>query len=141
MTRYLVDTSVLGAGLFLRPAAVELLAPLIAAREVATSILVYGEPIEHIRGRIDYEAHRATLRELLQEVRPYFLTYSILERYAEIRRQMRRPQGEGLIGDVDTSIAATAIERHLTVVTADQDIERIPGLRVMLIPRRALEAR
>jgi hypothetical protein len=49
MKRYLLDTSDLGAGLFQRPGAVELLTPWIGARETATSILVYGELIEYIR--------------------------------------------------------------------------------------------
>lgn len=62
-----------------------------------------------------------------------FLTYSILDRYADLRRLLRSPYGPGLIGDIDTLIAATALERNLTVVTADKDFERIPGLQVNLI--------
>jgi predicted nucleic acid-binding protein len=34
-----------------------------------------------------------------------------LEQYADIRRKLRPPQGPGLIGDTDTLIAATALER------------------------------
>lgn len=141
MKRYLIDTTILGAGLFRRPAAVELLTPFITHREAATSILVYGELIEHIKGRPDFAQHRAALREILQEITPYFLTYNILERYADIRRQLRPPHGPGLIGDLDTLIAATALERNLTVVTTDSDFERVPDLKVMIIPRRSLEAR
>jgi predicted nucleic acid-binding protein len=70
---------------------------------------------------------------LLREVYPYFLTYAILERYADIRRAMRPPQGAGLIGDVDTLIAATALERNLIVITADHDFKRVPGLSVHLL--------
>ncbi len=43
------------------------------------------------------------------------------------------PHGTGLIGDIDTLIAATALERELTIVTADTDFERVPGLQVKLI--------
>src|SRR5579884_777482 len=118
------------AGLFQWPAAVELLTPWIQAREAATSILVYGELIEYLRGRSDDEGYRASLREFLRAVSPYFLTYGILERYAEIRRQMRAPYGPGLIGDIDTLIASTALERRLTVVTTDTDYQRVPGLQV-----------
>ncbi len=53
--------------------------------------------------------------------------------YADLRRLLRSPYGAGLIGDIDTLIAATALERNLTVVTADRDSERIPGLQVKLI--------
>jgi predicted nucleic acid-binding protein len=52
------------------------------------------------------------------------LTYSILERYADIRRTLRPPIEEGLIGDVDTLIAVTALERNLTIVTTEQDLNK-----------------
>jgi predicted nucleic acid-binding protein len=39
---------------------------------------------------------------------------------------------------VDTLIAATALERGLTVVTADADYTRVPNLSVMLLDRRTL---
>lgn len=53
MKRYLIDTTLLGAGLLRRAAALEVLTPWITHREAATSILVYGELIEHIRaGRL-----------------------------------------------------------------------------------------
>ena len=119
MRRFLIDTAILGAGLFRRQSALQLLRPFITNREAATSILIYGELIEHIRGRVNFDQHRSDLRDLLREVTPYFLTYNILERYAEIRRQLRPPHGPGLIGDVDTLIAATALERNLTVVTTE----------------------
>lgn len=78
------------------------------------------------------------LRALLGEVTPYKLTYPILERYADLRRAMRPPHGPGLIGDVDTLIAATALEHGLTVVTLDSDFQRVPGLSVMLLTRAML---
>jgi predicted nucleic acid-binding protein len=46
---------------------------------------------------------------------------------------MRPPHGTGLIGDVDTFIAATALERNLTMITADHDFKRVPGLSVHLL--------
>ena len=70
---------------------------------------------------------------MLDEIYPYYLTYPIHERYADIRRSLRPPFGKGLIGDVDTLIAATALEHNLTVVTVDRDFERVPGLKVMLV--------
>jgi tRNA(fMet)-specific endonuclease VapC len=59
-----------------------------------------------------------------------------MERYAAIRLQLR-PRGE-LIGDVDTLIAATALERNLTLVTTDGDFRRVPGLRVELVTRQQI---
>jgi len=60
-----------------------------------------------------------------------------MDRYADIRRQLRVPHGPGLVGDIDTLIAATALERGLTPVTTDSDFARVPGLQVMMLPRPA----
>jgi predicted nucleic acid-binding protein len=141
MKRYLIDTALLAAYLHNRRAAVELISPWIAASEAATSILVYGELVEYLHRFPDFVRRRAELRELLRAVVPYFPTYPIMERYAELRRQMRPPQGPGLIGDIDTLIAATALERDLTLVTTDTDFERIPVLKPMVIPRQTLDVR
>ena len=86
-----------------------------------------------IKGLSDFPRRHKDLRRLLGEIYPYFLTYSILERYADLRRLLRSPYGTGLIGDIDTLIAAIALERSLAVVTADKDFERVPGLQVKLI--------
>ena len=133
MRRYLLDTGPLGAYLQGREPAVDLIVPWIRRAEAATSILVYGEHIEYIKSLHDYPTKYMGLRGLLGAIYPYFLTYSILERYAEIRRTLRPPHGPGLIGDIDTLIAATALERNLTVVTTDSDYERVPGLKVRRI--------
>jgi predicted nucleic acid-binding protein len=128
MRRYLIGTSVLAAYLYSRQTVVSPLSRWVNSRQAATSILVYGEIVEHLKRRSEFEKHRSELRELLTEISPYFVTYTILERYADIRRQLR-PQGQ-LIGDIDTLIAATALERGLTVVTTDEDYERVPDLQV-----------
>jgi predicted nucleic acid-binding protein len=138
---YLLDAGPLAALLLDRPAAVALCTPWLANREAATSILVYGEVFEYIQGMPNFERHRTGLRELLRGVPPHFLTYRILEGYADLRRRMRPPHGGGLIGDVDTLIAATALARGLTVVTTDHHFARVPGLNVRLIERASLLAR
>lgn len=58
-----------------------------------------------------------------------------MERYANLRLAMRRPQSLGLIGDVDTHIAATALDRGVQVVTMDRDFLRVPDLGVLLLDR------
>ena len=130
MRRYLLDTGPLGAYLQGRQAAVDLIVPWIRRSEATTSILVYGELIEYLKSLRDYPTKYLGLRGLMGAVYPYFLTYTILERYADIRRTLRPPHGPGLIGDIDTLIAATALEPNLTVVTTDSDYERVPGLKV-----------
>ena len=69
---------------------------------------------------------------------PFPLTYGILERYAGLRRALRSPKGPGLIGDIDTLIAATALEYGLEIVTTDGDYARVPNLTAQIIPRAAL---
>ena len=115
----------------------QLLHPLIARHEVATSILVYAEVTEYVQGLPNAARRQHDLRHLLREVYPYFLTYAILERYADLRRQLRPPHGTGLIGDMDTLIAATAIERNLTILTADRDFARVPHLKMKLVNLKA----
>jgi predicted nucleic acid-binding protein len=61
---------------------------------------------------------------------------SVLDQYAMLRRNLRPPHGPGLIGDIDGLIAATALERGLTVVTTDGDFTRVSGLSVMLLDRQ-----
>jgi predicted nucleic acid-binding protein len=137
MRQYLLDSAPLAAYLNGRQVAVDLISPWITRREAATSILVYGEITEYLKGLSHFSRRLTQLRRLLREVYPYFLTYAILDRYADIRRQLRPPHGPGLIGDIDTLIAATALERGLTIVTTDSDFERVPQLKVMLMTLRA----
>ena len=114
----------------------ELVHPWIVRREAATTILVYGEVTEYNKSFPDIARRQEHLRRLLREVSPYFPTFTILERYAELRRHLRQPHGPGLIGDIDTLIAATALEHGRTLVTTDTDFERIPDLRLNLLRRR-----
>src|SRR5665213_2192156 len=133
MRRYLLDTTPLAAYLSGRPRAMERFTPWLDRDEVATSVLVYAEVVEGLRSRSAFPALYQLLRELLLSVRPYVLTYPILDRYSLIRRQLRPPHGPGLIGDIDTLIAATALERDLTLVTCDSDYARVPDLTTILI--------
>lgn len=136
MRRYLFDTGPFSAYVLGRPVTVAVMAPMIAAGEAATSIVVYGEVGGYLKSHREYVRYRRVLRQLLREaVYPYRPTYMILERYADIRRALRPPYGPGLIGDIDTLIAATALVHDLTVVTMDGDFGRVPGLRVQLLPR------
>jgi predicted nucleic acid-binding protein len=127
------------AYLLSRPAALSLMTPWIQNGEAATSILVYGEVHEYIRGRVDYPQLHAQLLELLREIAPFFITYPIMRRYGEVRRSLRPTNS--LIGDVDTLIAATALERTLTLVTTDGDFQRVPGRTSHIVPRAQLAQR
>jgi len=137
MRRYLLDGGPLGAYFLGRKAAVDAISPWIVNHEVVTSILVYGEVIEYLKGLPNFEQRQNDFQDLLSEIHPHLLTYSILDRYADLRRNLRPPYGPGLIGDIDTIIAATAIEYDLVLVTVDHDFERVPGLQVKIIDTRA----
>jgi predicted nucleic acid-binding protein len=139
MRRYLLDTAPLASLLLARPAAVDLIRPWLKRHEVATSILAYAEVVEYIKDFSDAHRRQLQLRTLLGAVYPYFLTYPILERYTDIRRSLRKPHGKGLIGDIDTLIAATALERNLTVVTIDTDFQRVPALKLILLSPTTLK--
>lgn len=136
MSRYLLDNGVLVAYLKGRAGAVRRIRPWVIAQEAVTSLVVYGEAIEYLKSDPEFERRRVELRVLLRAVTPYRLSYPILERYAELRRAMRPPYGPGLIGDIDTLIAATAIEHGATVVTLDSDYLRVPALAVMRLTRK-----
>ena len=129
MKRYLLDTSLIAAFLHGRPTALILIDPLVRNGQATTSILVYGEVIEYIKGLQTFPAYKARLQKLfdLNQIPPLPLTYSILERYADIRRTLR-PQHKD-IGNIDTLIAATALEHDLTLLTIDTDYERVPLLQ------------
>jgi predicted nucleic acid-binding protein len=108
--------------------------------EAATSVLAYGELVEYLMGRPDDAALRRSLHDMLGEVYPHLPTFPIMDRYAHLRRLMRPPRGSGLIGDIDTLIAATALEHDLTVVTTDGDFTGVPGLSVLLLTPRTYAA-
>ena len=139
MRQYLLDTNVLGAYLQGRPGALSLAKVWIHNDEAATSIVVYGEITEYLKGFAEFRKYQAALRTLLRKVHPYPLTYAVLEQYADLRRAMRPPYGSGLIGDIDTIIAATALHYGLTLVTTDGDFTRVPDLSLMHIPLRSLK--
>lgn len=111
MRRYLLDTTPLTAYLRSHSRATDLISPWIISREASTSIIAYGEAEEFIKGFANYQSlHVQLQRLLLGPIPAYNVTFSIMERYADIRRTLR-PLNQ-LIGDVDTLIAATALEYH-----------------------------
>lgn len=135
MRRYLIDTTPLSALVSNRPSVVARITPWMRAHEAATSILVYGEVVEGLKSRPNFPQRHTELVTLLGEITPYFITYAIMHRYADLRRQLRSPYGPGLIGDIDTLIAATALEHDLIVVTADGDFDRVQGLKFIQLDR------
>ena len=131
MKKYLLDTSLVAGYLLNREKAIALVSPLIERAEAATSILVYGEVVEYVKSFPTFPTHREKLQALLEQIDPLPLTYPILERYADIRRTLRPMRQD--IGDIDTLIAATALEHDLTLLTIDTDYDRVPQLKYQLV--------
>ena len=136
---YLLDANILAAVFLGRKGAVTLVDPWITNREEVTSILIYGEVIEYAMGFANYTSRQADLQALFQVIHVYPVTYPVLEQYATLRRAMRKPHGPGLIGDMDTLIAATALQHNLTLVTTDGDFTRVPDLQHLLLPLSAIK--
>jgi predicted nucleic acid-binding protein len=141
MAGYLIDTGVLTAFLLNRRQVVSLLTPWIDAEEARTSILVYGEAVEYVLGFPAPAAGLMGLRTLVGLITPLPLTQPVMERHASLRRTIPRSQGIGTVGDIDTLIAATALEHGLTVVTADDHFQRVPNAIVHSVKRAALKSR
>jgi predicted nucleic acid-binding protein len=137
---YLLDTGVLTAYLQQRPAIKVLVEPWILQGIARTSLLVYGEIVEYFYSLPNATQRITQLQTLVNVMGALNVTLSIEDRYATVRRALRPPHGPGIIGDIDTLIAATAVEHQLTLVTADSDFQRVTGLAVMLIPRSQLKA-
>ena len=138
MRRYLLDSPIL-TGYLKGRKIVTLVEPWIDQKQAATSLLVYGEITEYNQSFPDSVRRQTELRAILQQIYPYGLSYLVLEKYAELRRMLRPPHGPGLIGDIDTLIAATALVYDLTLVTTDSDYTRVPQLDLMLLPRDLLK--
>jgi predicted nucleic acid-binding protein len=132
MRRYLLDTGPLAAYLHGRPAAQQLIDPWLAKREVATTTINYAEVIEYLRPLRDFRRQRTRLRHLVKTVYPFDVSLPAAEQYADLRFAWRS-SGTGFPGEIDTLIAAVALERGLIVVTTDSDFKRVPNLDVMIV--------
>ncbi len=139
MRQYLLDTNILGAYIQGRPGVLSLAQEWVYNDEATTSLIVYGEIVEYLKSFPNYARREKDLRVLLRKVYPYELNYALLERYADLRRAMRPPYGPGLIGDIDTLVAVTALQYKLTLVTTDSDFKRVPNLSLMLLPIQVLK--
>lgn len=137
MKKYLLDSGILAGYFHKRKQAIALVTPMVKDHTAATSMIVYGEVIEYLKGLPDFHTHYIALHTILQEIIPYPLTFPVLECYADLRRKMRHPYGTGIIGDMDTLIAATAIANDLTLITLDRDFERVPELPMQLVDFKA----
>lgn len=131
--RYLLDTPIVAAFLIGREPARHLIASWMLRHEVVMSVMVYGEVYEYLRSFRDFDQRYAELQVFIQECNIVPLSLNIMELYADLRRSMRRPYGDGLIGDVDTLIAATCIRHGLTVVSTDSHFRRVPRLNSQIV--------
>jgi tRNA(fMet)-specific endonuclease VapC len=112
--KYLVDTDWLIDYLKGREAARQLLDPLVH-QGLAISLITYGEIFEGILYGRDPTRHEQVFRAFLRTAPVLPLTENSMERFAQIRGDLRA-KGQ-LIGDADILIAATALDHNLLLVT------------------------
>lgn len=76
MKRHLLDTSLVAAFLHGRPTTLALVEPFIRNGQAATSMLVYGEVIEYLKGLPTFLEYKVRLQKLfdLNQITPYPLT-------------------------------------------------------------------
>ena len=68
MRQYLLDSAPLAGYLHGRQSFVDLIIPFIREHQAATSILVYAEVIEYLKGLPDFPRRRHQLQILLREI-------------------------------------------------------------------------
>jgi len=125
---YLIDTDWAINALGRRRQAGTILRPLFAAG-VGLSIVTIGELYEGAYGSPNPEAHLERFQRFLLSFRILGLDDPLIQRFGELRFQLRR-QGE-LIPDLDLLIAATALHHDLTLLTFNRrHFERISALRL-----------
>jgi tRNA(fMet)-specific endonuclease VapC len=124
--KYLVDTDWVIDAFANIPTA---LTPLVRhARDgIAVSVLTFGELYDGAYGSQNPLAEIAGYRQFLSGYTVLTVTDAIMDRFAQLRYDLRR-QGQ-LIPDFDLTIAATALVHNLTLMSRNvRHFNRIPGL-------------
>ncbi len=102
----------------------------LASAGLAISIITYGELYEGAAFARDPEPALSGLRNFLKGKAILPLTQPIMERFAQIRGSLPRPVRQQ-IGDLDILIAATCLERNLTLLTRNlKDFQHISDLKL-----------
>ena len=125
---YLVDTDWVAEYLKGRDPALSTI-PRLADQGFAISIITFGEIYEGIYYGRDAVRHERGFRQFLRGVDILPLTRSVMKRFARVRGELRQ-RGQ-IIADPDILIAATALERDLTLLTYNRShFGRIAGLHL-----------
>jgi tRNA(fMet)-specific endonuclease VapC len=129
MSRYLLDTDWIVDVLNGQEKAINTVLEL-APAGLAVSIITYGELYEGAAFARDPEPALSGLRNFLKGKAILPLTQPIMERFAQIRGSLPRPVRQQ-IGDLDILIAATCLERNLTLLTRNlKGFQHIPELKL-----------
>src|SRR5437660_870322 len=125
---YFIDSDVVADYLGAKPQALDLLSAL-AKEDIALSLVTVGEIYEGIYYGRDPRKAEAVFHQFLRMAETLPLTHTIMQRFAQIRGELRR-KGQ-IIGDFDMLIAATALHHDLLVVNRNtKDYQRIPHLQL-----------
>ncbi len=125
---YLLDTDWAIQALAGKQLAVSTLTEL-APDGIAISWITVGEIYEGAFGFTDPQTYLTTFRAFIEPLQKLDLDDLTMERFADIRADLRR-RGQ-LIPDFDLLIAATALRHDLTVLTYNlRHFSRISGLKL-----------
>lgn len=101
----------------------------LAPQGLAVSVITLGEIYEGAFKYANPQAHLTAFRQFLAPFRLLGLDDSIMERFAEIRADLRR-RGQ-LLADFDILLGATALQHNLTLLTHNvEHFKRIPNLQL-----------
>lgn len=125
---YLVDSDVIITLLAARQPTVAAIQRL-AHQRLTVSLITVGEVYEGAYRTSNPHEHLRAFRILFRTFDILNLNDSIMERFAEIRADLRR-RGQR-IPDFDLILCATALEHDLTLLSYNvRHLQRVPGLRV-----------
>ncbi len=125
---YLIDSDVATDHLADVPAVASLLDEL-TEDGIAIAIISYVELFQGAERSADPADAHAKLRELSQDVPVLPLSQAVAERCARLRELLRRQGKQPRRRALDLTIAATAFQHGLTLVTRNtDDYEEVPGL-------------
>jgi tRNA(fMet)-specific endonuclease VapC len=125
---YLVDTDIVISFLNGRAETLSLMRNL-QPDGLSLSVVTYGEVIEGIIYGREPISRRERFEHFLMGVDLVELPIGVMERFAQIRGELRS-KGQ-VIPDMDLLIAATAVEFGLILVTRNRrHFDRVPGLQL-----------
>jgi predicted nucleic acid-binding protein len=75
----------------------------------------------------DPKGYRRTLSSLIKEVRIWSIDWKVVRRFGELSQRLRRIGRKLSLADV--TLAAMALNKHVTILTSDLDFSALPEIQ------------